>query len=316
MVFAGSIVLLILGGEYFVESSVSIASHLRVPRILIGTTLVSLATTAPELAVSATASWQGESGIAIGNAIGSAIANIGLILGLLCVLRPMHVRWRDFAVPSWVMVAMGAVLLVITLPLRIERRSGIVLIVCGVAYLGIDYWRNRPRPGTEPETVDSGAITLHSMPVSIALFLGCSAVVIVGSRLLCWSSIEIATAIGIPSIIIGLTLVAFGTSVPELVTAIHAARKGVPDLSLGNVVGANILNLTLVTGTAASITPLTLAAAHQRYNLPAMLAIFILLKILARTGHRLTRKEGWILIGSYGVYLIGLMVTGSLAGEG
>jgi len=111
--------------------------------------------------------------------------------------------------------------------------------------------------------------------------------------------------------IIGLTLVAFGTSVPELVTAITAARKGVPELSLGNILGANILNVTLVTGTAATVSrlPLTMSRTTQLYNFPAMVVVFVLVLVMGRTGHRFTRREGWVLIVAYAVYLVGLMIV-------
>ena len=307
LLFIAGVVLLIFGGEFFVESSISLASHLEVPRILIGTTLVSLATTAPELAVSARASALGQPGLAIGNAVGSAIANIAFILGLLCVLKPMTVKRRDFRLPSWVMLVMGIVVSVLAIPLLIERWSGIMLLVFGGAYLLFDYRRHRARPGRETETAETG-LEIMSIRRSIVLFIIGTLMVVGGSELLCRNGVQLAVLLGVPQIVIGLTMVAFGTSVPELVTAIHAARKGVPDLSLGNVIGANILNLTLVTGTAATIAPLAIRnRAHHVYNFGAMLFVFVLLKIMARTGRRLTRKEGWVLIGCYAAYLVGLM---------
>jgi len=287
---------------------VAIAHYAKIPRVVIGTTLVSLATTAPELAVSATASFRGNPGLAIGNAVGSAIANIGVILGLLCILRPMNVRASDFRVPSLVMLGVGILLFALTVSLRLERWCGILLLVCGAGYLFTDYWRHRPRPGTEPETIDASDVPAMSLGRSIGVFALGAVLVIGGSRLLCDSAVALAERVGIPPMIIGLTLVAFGTSLPELVTAITAARKGVPELSLGNVVGANILNMTLVTGTAATIAPLALTRMTQLYNFPAMVAIFVLLLVLARTGRRLTRKEGWALVGFYGLYLVGLIL--------
>ncbi|MFP4058032.1 MAG: calcium/sodium antiporter [Candidatus Brocadiia bacterium] len=308
LLLAVGMVLVIKGGDLFVTSSVSIAYYARIPQAVIGSTLVSLATTAPELAVSATASFRGNPGLAIGNAVGSAIANIGLILGLLCILRAMSVRARDFRVPSLTMLGAGVLMVVLTLPLRLARASGILLLACGAGYLAADYWRHRPRPGAMAETVDSSAGPSMSLRKSLAVFLIGAAVVVGGSRLLSDNAVKLATAMGVPPMIIGLTLVAFGTSLPELVTAITAARKGVPQLSLGNVVGANILNITLVTGTAATITPLTMSRTTQAYNFPAMVAIFVLLLVLARTGRRLTHKEGWVLLAFYALYLVGLIL--------
>jgi cation:H+ antiporter len=147
-----------------------------------------------------------------------------------------------------------------------------------------------------------------SLRRSLGVFALGAALVIGGSRLLSDNALILATRLGVPPMIIGLTLVAFGTSLPELVTAITAARKGVPELSLGNIIGANILNITLVTGTAATITPLTMTRKTQAYNFPAMVGVFVLLLVLARTGRRLTRKEGWALIVFYAVYLVGLIL--------
>jgi len=302
------VVLLILGGEYFVESSVSLASHLKVPRILIGTTLVSLATTAPELAVSVRASWLGQPELALGNAVGSAIANIALILGLLCVLRPMAVHAWEFRLPSWVMLGLGALLMVLTSPLWVGRGAGIGLLLCGATYLTVDYVRHR-RHGTRDADDAEAAVGILSLPKSIVLFVFGACMVIGGGELLCTHGAALARHLGVPPLIVGLTMVAFGTSVPELVTMLHAARKGVPDLSLGNVVGANILNLTLVTGSAATIHPLVLPSRmHHLYSFGAMVFIFVLLKVMAHTGpQRLTRREGCVLIGAYVVYLVGLL---------
>ena len=319
--FVVGVALVIKGGDIFVTASVAIARHARVPNVVIGSTLVSLATTSPELAVSATASLRGSPGLAIGNAVGSAIANIGLILGLLCILRPMNVLSRDFRVPSLAMLAGG--ILLFFLPQAAEggayelrRWAGVLLLAVGIAYLFSDYWRHRPKPTQVPETVAEGEGPAMGLAKAIALFALGAALVIAGSRLLSDNGVILAKRLGVPPMIIGLTLVAVGTSLPELVTAITAARKGVPELSLGNVVGANIMNITLVTGTAAvlSAKPLAMSRALRFYNFPAMLAIFVLLLVLARTGHRLTRREGWCLVGFYVLYLVGLILLRTAAG--
>jgi cation:H+ antiporter len=246
---------------------------------------------------------RGEPGLAIGNAVGSAIANIGLILGVLCLLHPMAVRARDFRLPAYTMLMMGILLTILTIPLRLERWAGVLLLTFGGAYLVVDYrrhWAAREE-GAEPEAKPSEAkMTLRA---AVIWFLVGAATVVVGSRLLCDNGVRLAELVGIPQMVIGLTLVAFGTSLPELVTAVTAARKGVPELSLGNVIGANILNVTLVTGTAAAIRPLTMIRRMQLYNLPAMVVIFALLIVLARTHRRLTRAEGGVLLGAYALYI-------------
>jgi cation:H+ antiporter len=309
VLFGLGVALVIKGGDLFVTTSVSIAAHARVPKILIGGTLVSLATTGPELAVSLTASLRGNPGLAIGNAVGSAICNVGLILGVLCVLHPMDVRPREFRLPAAAMMLGGVLLACLTVGLKLGRTSGAVLLAYAGIYLVTDFVRQKREAdklgdhGLSPE--EAPKLTLRK---SIWLFIVGAGLVIVGSRLLADSGVVIAKALGVPPMIVGLTLVAMGTSLPELVTAIHAARIGVPELSLGNVVGANIMNVTLIAGGSAAIHPLQLTRATQLYNFPAMLVIFGALVWLSYTEQRLTRNEGWLLLSLYGLYIAGLFV--------
>jgi cation:H+ antiporter len=207
------------------------------------------------------------------------------------------------------MIGAGALVTVLSIPLRIGRGSGALLLCCGAAYLCFDYWRHRRSGAAVPEPAP--AIEIKSVPKSILLFGFGALMVLGGSELLCRHGVALARQVGVPPIVIGLTMVAVGTSVPELVTAVHAARKSVPDLSLGNVVGANILNLTLVTGTASTISPLAIRQRAQHvYMFAVMLGVFVLLKIMARTGQRLSRREGWVLLSCYAAYLVGLGVLG------
>ncbi len=309
ILLALGIALIIKGGDIFVTSSVVIAKHAGIPRVVIGGTLVSLATTAPELAVSATASLQGNPGLAVGNAVGSAICNIGLIIGILCILHPLDVRREDFCVPARMMLAAGIVLTILTIHLRLARPHGILLIACALVYLIVDYLRHRRRvrpPSASPEA--SSDQPSWSLRKAVAYFVLGALLVIAGSRLMSDNGVKLASMMGIPDMVIGLTLVAIGTSLPELVIAVTAVKKGVPELSLGNVVGANILNITLVTGVAGTIHPLSMTRNTQLYNFPAMLILFILLLVMARTDNKLTRKEGWVFILFYVFYLGGLFV--------
>ncbi len=302
--------MMIKGGDLFVTSSVAIAKHIGVPRVVIGGTLVSLATTAPELAVSVTASFQGNPGLAVGNAVGSSICNIGLIVGILCVLHPLDVRREDFRVPARMMLAAGIVLTILTISLRLTRPHGLLLVTCALVYLLVDYTRHRRR--ARPPSANAGTAAEQqswSTGKAVVYFAFGALLVIAGSRLISDNGVKLATMMGVPDIIVGLTLVAIGTSLPELVIAVTAVKKGVPELSLGNVVGANILNITLVTGLAGTIHPLTMTRSTQVYNFPAMLIIFVLLLVMARTDNKLTRKEGWIFILFYVFYLGGLFVV-------
>ena len=308
LVFAVGLAIVIKGSGLFVASSVAIGVHARLPRAVIGGTLVSLATTAPELTVSATASAQGNPGLAVGNAVGSAIGNIGVILGVLCILRPMDVKPRDFRFPAFAMLAAGFLLTGLTVTLRLGRLRGAALVTCGVAYLALDWWRHRRRGRDGPHAATAAEAPAMSLRRSIGLFILGAAMVVLGSRLVSDSAVKLAALAGVPPMIIGLTLVAIGTSLPELVTAVASARRGVPELSLGNVVGANIMNITLITGVSAVIRPLTLTRTTQLYNFPAMIIFFLLLLAVARTGRRLTRKEGGVFVLFYIAYVIGLVL--------
>lgn len=299
--------LVIKGGDLFVSSSISIAHHAKLPRVLIGATLVSLATTAPEMAVSATASIRGNPGLAIGNAVGSAIANIGLILGILCILRPMAVRPREFRPPLVVMLVFGLLLTAMTVPLQLRRTDGAILIACALGWLVADYIRHTRSGEGRADDVATVEETVLALRPAVLLFLLGGGLVVGGSRLLTDNAVKLATMLGVPPMMIGLTLVAIGTSLPELVTAITAARKGVPELSLGNVLGANILNVALITGTAGAIAPLRMSRMMQAYNFPAMLALFLLLLLLSYTSRRLSKREGVILLTFYALYVAGLI---------
>ena len=304
------IIAIVKGGDLFVASSVALARHLRISPVLIGTTLVSLATTTPELAVSVTASLRGNPGLALGNAVGSAICNVGLVVGVLCILHPLTVRREDFTLPARVMLGMGALLTVLTFRLGLGRPAGLLLVLCIAGYLAVDYVRHRKGRAGTTGPPDDATDPLWSRGRALILFVVGAVLVLMGSRLMADNAVRLATMIGVPPIIIGLTVVAVGTSLPELVTAITAAKKGVPELSLGNLVGANILNITLIPGVSALVHPLTMTRATQRYNFPAMLILFLLLLLLARTGRKLTRAEGWILIAAYACFLGGLLVFG------
>jgi len=264
------------GGNFFVDSSVQIARHFGIPRILIGGTLVSLATTAPELLVSATASWMGDSGIAIGNAVGSAIANIGLIIGIVAILSVVQVDLGDFKRRGLWMLGSAVVLLLFSLQGIISGLFALGLLIISVVYLVADALTIQ-RHAAEKNKVKSGDSFSKK---TIFLFTVGLVMVILGSRLLVTSGIEIAGALGVSSVIIGLTVIAIGTSLPELVTGIVAALKGVPDLSIGNVIGANVLNLAMITGVSGLIHPIQMSRWTQAYSFPWLFVFIALLPLV------------------------------------
>jgi cation:H+ antiporter len=306
-------VLVIKGGDYFVDSSVSIAKHFNIPRFLIGTTIVSLATTSPELTVSATASFQGNPGLALGNAVGSVIANTGFIAALVAILVPVHLNPLEFRTPAMMMFVIALLFFALTLDLRLSVGRGCILLIAGLFAIVWDIFRKRSIntnvPGDFSEDPSPGKIRIRPLSTSVLFFLLGLMLIIIGSKCIVDSGVTIASALGVSPMIIGLTIVAVGTSLPELITAVTSVRKGVPDLSIGNIMGANIMNMTLVAGTATIISPLHMTRLAQSYNLPAMLVILFAFIILPLKGYQWSRAKGLFLLLLYVIYLIGIVLS-------
>jgi cation:H+ antiporter len=316
--------LIIKGGDWFVAAAVRVAEFLRMPRVVIGSTLVSLATTTPELVVSLVAGSRGESGLAVGNAVGSCICNIGLILGVAAACKPVEVHPPALRTPLLAMFGFGALLLVMTLDLTLSRWQGLVLIAGGLGYFSYDFLRHArstepaapaTSQGVPEEAVPGRWAWLQSKRGSLVQFLAGAGVLVVGSRLLVGAAVKVAGALGIPSILLGLTVVAVGTSLPELITAVTSSRKNVSDLAIGNVLGANVANLTFIVGTAAVLSEVRMSRPTQLFNFPAMLVMFGLLLWMLLTDRRVTRREGVTLLVCYSLYLSGLvLLTAALKG--
>mgnify|MGYP001234401056 CR=1 FL=1 len=300
------------GGDLFVDASITIAKVLRVPRIVVGGTLVSLATTTPELVVSVTASVMGDSGIAVGNAVGSCIANIGLIIGAVALIAPVTVDLADFRRSARWMAVPGLFVMAFSSDRAIGQSAGAFLLLFTAVYLYGDYRSIRAR---QADAIDRGEPAGEGLGPAAGWFLAGALLVIVGSRLLVTSGIEIASALGVPSVIIGLSIVAIGTSLPELVTGISAARRGAADLSIGNIVGANLLNLGLIIGMSSAIRPLDLSAFTQWYSYPWLAVFFAAMILMLGRRGTLTRPGGTLLLGLYAVYMAGLVLAPAYLGN-
>jgi len=291
------------GGDLFVDASIDISRIFHIPRIIVGGTIVSIATTTPELVVSATSSVMGDSGIAIGNAVGSVIANIGLIVGTVCLLTNVSVDTGEFRRRAGWMIAASLVMIMLTWDRQLPRLFAVLLLLISVAYLCWDLWSVAGR--SRQKQTGGESLEVSAQSAFVRFIIGIVAIVI-GSRMLVASGIEIAQALGVPSAIIGLSIIAIGTSLPELVTGVSSAAKGVPDLSIGNIVGANILNISMIVGVAGLIRPLEIVPFTQSFSFPFMLFFVVLMSLFFFSSSSTSRIKGVILIAAYVIYLIGL----------
>ncbi len=312
----GGLALIAKGGDFFVAAAIRLAEFLRMPRVVIGSTLVSLATTTPELVVSIMAGLRGESGLAVGNAVGSCLCNIGLIVGVTASLKQVDVQFRVLRTPLLTMLGFGALLFLMTMDLSLARWQGVLLLVAGLGYFAWDFWQHwrdrKPADIDEASAIEAERATarwawVQTRTGTVLQFCFGAGIVVAGSWLLVEGAVGAATRLGVPSIVIGLTVVAVGTSLPELVTAVTSARQAVSDLAVGNVLGANIANLSLIVGAAAVIQSVGMDRLTQLFNLPAMLAMMALLFWMLWTDHRVSRREGAVLLAVYGAYLAALV---------
>ena len=293
------------GGDLFVDASSQLSRAFRVPRFIVGGTIVSVATTVPELLTSIQASLDGDSGLALGNAIGSCIANIGLITGLVAIIIPIEFDRSDVLKRSTWMMSAAVFIVIVSWNLKISFAYAVVLLIFTGVYLVWDVFgivRHHSKLVDEP--IGDGPTPLSA----IGWFLLGAVFVGFGSKLLVDAGQNIAVALGISTTVVGLSFVAFGTSLPELVTGIKAARRGMPDLSLGNIIGANVLNLLLIVGASGVITPLVLEPMSQQYAFPWLGVFFVmLLGIIVRHGV-IRRAAGIGLLLLFGLYSLGLFV--------
>jgi cation:H+ antiporter len=293
------------GADWFVESSVSISEKSGIPKFIIGATIVSFATTSPELAVSATAALIGHTDMTVGNAVGSVICNIGLILGLVVSIRAVSVEVESFIRKGFFMALGGIILILISLDQSISNIDGTILLIIFIGFLYYNYKLQR--------AVFSGVDKIEKVPFremhrDIVFFLVGASLVVIGSRIMVNSGIELARIVGIPEMIIGLTLVAFGTSLPELITAVSSTIKGHQDLSIGNILGANTMNITLILGVCSQITSLETLKQSINYDFPMMLVFIFILLIFGVTKKCLERWEGVFMVLLYVMYVAGLIV--------
>lgn len=311
LIIAFSLFTLSKGADILVDEAVSLSVHWCVPKSIIGATIVSLGTTLPEVSVSVLAALNGNSDLALGNAIGSVIVDTGLILGIAAIIGNLPVDKTTLKRQGNMQILSAILLVIISLPFFTKGFNGIVSQWVGFVFLGIlvIYLYKSIQWAKCDNSINTDTYFQEDKkPVSyqlFKLFLGII-LVILSSKLLI-PAVEItATRVGVPQSVIAATLVAFGTSLPELITAVTAVRKGHGELAVGNIIGADILNILFVIGSAAAVTSsgLTVPVNYYFLQFPAMILILFSFRYFANnSGDDIRRWEGMWLVGIYAVYL-------------
>ena len=294
-------VMLIKGADFFVDGASGIAKKFGIPEIIVGLTIVAMGTSAPEAAVSIAAAVKGTGDITLGNILGSNILNIFIILGITAVIVPVAVSESTVKIDMPFMVLMTVVLLVTGLRGgKIGRLDGILMWAFFLLYMGYLFYSARDSMKAEAHKKDKEPS--QSLPVLLLLTVAGAVMIVIGSNLTVNSATEIAAWLGVTPRVIALTVVALGTSLPELVTSVTAARKGNADIAIGNIVGSNIFNILFVVGSTALITDVAFASKFL-FDMTVAIIAAALAWICSISGRKVDRKEGAFMVILYAAYL-------------
>lgn len=307
ILFVIGLILICLGGDRLVDAAVAIAKKLGIPQIVVGATIVSLGTTLPEILVSATAAFDGSAAIAAGNAFGSIICNTALIAGLSQTIRP--VRKVETAPLRWRVIFYFAVLIGLEmcgfLTGAFGRLIGVMLLVLFIVYAYLNVIRASSEGGSEGETENADEV---SIPLQMIILAVCAACLFVGANLLVDNGILIAEAVGVPQRVIAVTFIALGTSLPELMTSVMSLVKGYGNVGLGNVIGANLLNMLLVIGIPSTIAGIPLEQSTVKVDMPLAFLVMAILVVPILIRKKSSRVQGIALLGIYAVYCVASFV--------
>lgn len=297
-------VMLTKGADWFVDGSSALAFRLGIPQLVIGLTIVAMGTSAPEAAVSITSALKGNEGITVGNVVGSNIMNILLILGIASAIVPLAVQksTRMIEIPYMIAITVLFGVLGYTGEM-VTRVEGGILWIAFLIYLGYLLWMaKKGKEDNEPDEKQK------SLPVQLLMILVGLICIVLGSDFVVDGATEIAKVIGISDRIIGLTIVAFGTSLPELVTSIAAARRGNADIAIGNIVGSNVFNILFVAGTSALISPIVFESKFVLDTAVATATAVLLLVCVCNKEGKLKRSGGIIMLAAYAAYFVKLLI--------
>ncbi len=301
ILFLVGVLILCLGAEWLVRGSARMAKLLGISPLIIGLTVIGFGTSAPELVVSMSAAIKKVDDIALGNIIGSNIANIGLVLGLSALISPLKVKPDILKRELPIMILVSAVMYLMSLDLQISFIEGAILFAGIILFNGLSYYFAKRESGANkvrsPESIGTRKRQILLITVGLVGIIG-------GAQLMVRSAIFIAKEFGISELVIGLTLVALGTSLPELAVSSVAAYRKEPEISIGDVIGSNIFNILMVIGIVAMISPLKVSSETLKLEFPVLLIFGIALVPLMRTGWVISRIEGAILIAGYLSFVI------------
>ncbi|NTW46755.1 MAG: calcium/sodium antiporter [Chlorobaculum sp.] len=314
-VIAG-LALLVWSAGRFVDGSATAARHFKIPPLLIGMLIVGFGTSAPEMSVSAISASQGNPDIALGNVFGSNITNIALILGIASLISPIAVHSRVLRKELPILSAVTAIAAFLFFDGLFDRQDALMLLVMFVILTAWSVWEGISKSSDDFAEEMEQELEQHQMPLKKSLFLIALGLVLLlaSSRMLVWGAVGIAEALGVSNLVIGLTVVAVGTSLPELASSVVAARKGEHDIALGNVLGSNLFNILAVAGIAGSIHPAEIEPVIFSRDIMVMSLLTLSLFVIgygfrgAGTG-RINRIEGGLLLGSYVAYTVYLVMT-------
>ena len=313
LLFAVGVVLLIKGGDWFVDSAVGIAKRFHVPEIIIGATVVSIGTTLPEVMVSTTAALNQNGAIAYGNAIGSIICNTALIAALTIAIKPAKIDRKTVVTPVLFFFASAVIYMVAAYIFgRFDRWLGIIMLLVFAAYMSMTIYKGFKNPVQAEEAEEEEEGKPKSLLMDLIVLVLSAGLIAVGADMLEGSSVSLALMAGIPTEVVGVTVVALCTSLPELVTAVTALAKGHGALSLGNIIGANIFNLVLVSGVAVTLSPFAVPAGSTLFGyntsllleIPLMVGVMAIMTLPAIIKGKLRRWQGIALLGIYAAFVV------------
>jgi cation:H+ antiporter len=306
--FILGLIILSGGAEALIKGAIRMARLWKVSPIVIGLTIVAFGTSAPEMGVAISAAISGKPDITMGNILGSNIANTGLILGLGALLTPLPVRMRMLRIEIPLLILVSLALWAFASKGHLGHMAGLILLITFTAYCLTLYRYSRKEPCTLQVEFEKSLSNKDSFWFDLVLVIAGLAGLVIGSELLVCGAENIAVYLGVPELIVGLSLTAVGTSLPELAATVAAAHRGQTDLILGTVIGSNLSNLCAVLGVTACITPIDINPDMLHRDFPVLMAFSLVLLPVMRIGMKVTRWEGAALILSYSVYIIFLAV--------